>query len=75
MIIDKQFRQVESRDAAKGIVARADLYMSQKYDVKLSQSQRILFEVLDKQYPPSDWEKRWSDPVAAIEGSANPLIN
>ncbi len=75
IVIDKKLRQIEPRDAAKGIVARANLYMAQKYDIKLSQSQQALFKAWNTQYPPSDWERHWSQQVASIEGSSNSFIN
>lgn len=72
--IDKILRKVEPRDEAKGIGARASLFMSQRYDMPLSAAQTALFETWDKQYPPSAWEKAWSHQVADIEGYANPFI-
>ncbi len=70
-----QLRKVEPADSAKGIVARANLFMADKYNIRLSAAQRKLFEAWDKQFPPSDWEKKWAGKVAEIEGYQNPYIS
>lgn len=74
ILIDNSLRKVEPRDEAKGIVARANLFMSQKYGIKLSEEQRRLFETWNKEYPPTPWERVWSGKVAAIEGYSNNFI-
>ncbi|HVV67969.1 MAG TPA: endonuclease [Gammaproteobacteria bacterium] len=74
ILIDHETKQVEPRDLTKGIVARANLFMSITYGIKLSHSQQALFEVWNKQYPPSEWEKKWAKQVAYIEGYINPYI-
>lgn len=73
--IDSTLRKVEPPNRAKGIVARANLFMSYKYNVRLSSSQRKLFEAWNKLFPPSEQEKNWALSVAAIEGYANPYIH
>lgn len=73
--IDKDTRNVEPSDSAKGIVARANLFMSDKYHIRLSPAQRKLFNAWNKQFPPSDWEKQWAKKVFEIEGYINPYIN
>ncbi|STX81694.1 putative endonuclease-1 [Legionella busanensis] len=72
--IDKKSRRVEPADYAKGIVARANLFMAYKYGIELSEAQRNLFIVWDKQFPPSTNEKWWAEAVAKIEGYPNPYI-
>ena len=72
--VDRGLRKVEPNDSAKGIVARANLFMSEKYNISLSQSQRHLFEVWSKQFPPSEWEKEWAHKIELIEGYENPYI-
>lgn len=74
ILIDKLSRKVEPRAEAKGIVARANLFMAQQYGIALSPQQHHLFEAWDKQYPPGAWEKTWAAKVAAIEGYPNPFI-
>ncbi|STX38686.1 endonuclease [Legionella feeleii] len=73
--IDRKLRQVEPDDHIKGVVARANLFMADKYNIKLSAAQRQLFEIWDKRFPPDAWEKQWASKVAAIEGYSNPYIH
>ena len=72
--IDRQERKAEPDDRIKGLVARANLFMADHYQVRLSPSQRQLFLSWHKQYPPDDWEKEWGREVAKIEGYTNPYI-
>lgn len=44
-------------DYSKGQIARAYLYMSKTYHIKLSDQERKLMEAWDKMYPMSEWEK------------------
>ncbi|WP_131781534.1 endonuclease [Legionella gresilensis] len=72
--IDSSTRRVEPADYAKGIVARANLFMSYKYKIRLSEAQRTLFLSWDEQFPPNDIEIQWAQAVAKIEGYENPYI-
>jgi len=72
--VDKGTRKVEPDNSAKGIVARASLFMSEKYHIRLSKSQRKMFESWDKLNPPTKRELEWAQKVAAIEGYSNPYI-
>ena len=72
--IDKKNRKVEPSDRAKGIVARASLFMSDKYRLKLSDSQRRLFVAWHKLYPPTEWEIQWAQVIAERQGYSNPYI-
>lgn len=73
--VDKQLRRVEPADAAKGIVARANLFMAEHYHIHLSTPQEQLFKAWDKQFPPSEWEKQWANKVAALQGYRNHFID
>lgn len=75
ILIDRQLKQVEPRDEAKGIVARANLFMAYQYNIRLSGSQKALFEAWNKQFPPEEWEKKWATEVALIEGYNNSFIH
>lgn len=72
--IDTKLRKVNPPASSRGIVARANLFMADKYKIRLSDSQRKLFNAWDKQYPPTPWEKKWAKKVAEIEGYKNPYI-
>lgn len=72
--VDKIKKTVEPRNAIKGLVARANLFMSYRYNVPLSKEQRNLFESWHVKYPPTAAEKNWARQVAEIEGYHNPYI-
>lgn len=72
--IDPVNRQVEPADFAKGTVARANLFMADKYQITLSDAQRKLFTAWNQQFPPDSWEMTWAEKVRLIEGYANPYI-
>lgn len=74
MIIDRASHRVEPPHDAKGIVARAYLFVSEHYHLPLSSSQRQLFESWNILHPPSAWEKNWAMQVAEIEGYENHYI-
>lgn len=70
---DKERRIAEPPDRAKGIIARANLFMADKYKVELGE-QKELFLKWNKQFPPDFWELSWAAEVAAIVGYDNPYI-
>ena len=71
---DRTARRVEPADSAKGIVARANLFVAEHYGIRLSKAQRQLFLLWDKQFPPEPRELLWASRVAAIEGYGNSYI-
>ena len=73
--VNKQIRRAEPPDYAKGIVARANLFIADHYGIRISSAQRQLLTAWNQLYPPEDWEKEWAGRVAVIEGYSNPYIN
>lgn len=74
MKIDQKLRRAEPPDSAKGVVARAYLFMAEHYGLSLSPSQNQLFMAWNQKFAPSPWEKEWALHVASIEGYDNPYI-
>ena len=72
--VNKQIRRAEPPDYAKGIVARANLFIAHHYGIRISDAQRQLLTAWNQLYPPDAWEKEWAGRVAAIEGYSNPYI-
>jgi deoxyribonuclease-1 len=72
--IDKKTHRVEPSDNAKGIIARANLFLADRYNISLSNAQRKLFQAWNTQFPPTSWELEWSEHVFLIEGYENPYI-
>ena len=72
--VDKEARTAEPPARAKGIVARANLFMADKYSVEISEEERALLNLWNKKYPPGVWELQWAENVASIVGYTNPYI-
>lgn len=72
--VDKHRHLVEPSAAAKGIVARASLFMEEHYDIAVTAKQHELFLQWSHLYPPSQWEKEWDEAVYRIEGYHNHFI-
>ena len=72
--INKVTHEVEPSNKVKGIVARATLFMSDKYHIPLVENKRQLYLSWNKAFRPSIWEKEWALKVAKIEGYSNPYI-
>lgn len=72
--VDFKQRVFEPRDEAKGLVARINFYMHDRYNLSMSQQQQQLFMAWDKQYPPSAWERERDKRNAKIMGHSNPFV-
>ncbi len=59
---------------ARGIIARAYLYMAKRYAFKLSSSDLKQFRQWDKDYPPNAWECERNRLIAKIQGNDNQFI-
>ena len=73
--VDRELRRVEPNDKLKGTIARAYLYMTDTYHVRLSDSQRQLFEAWNKEYPPDAKEIDWDNDIQTIQGNHNLYIS
>lgn len=73
--VDKQTRRAEPPDYAKGIVARANLFVADYYGIRISNAQRQLLNAWNQLYPADNRERAWAARVAKIEGYNNPYIN
>ncbi|MCR4666870.1 MAG: endonuclease [Desulfovibrio sp.] len=68
-------RKVEPPARAKGIVARAYLYMDQSYpEYHMSRRQKRLMEVWNATYPPDEWECRRNTMIRERQGNGNSFI-
>lgn len=73
--IDPVTRRIEPRVLTRGVVARAYLYMAEKYDMRLSDAQRQLFMAWNNQYPPDSWELEWDRRIHDLQGNSNSFIS
>lgn len=65
----------EPRDEAKGIVARAWLYMSEKHKFHIPEPYRQTFVSWHQKYPVTETEIRMNARIKAIQGDANPYVS
>lgn len=71
MVVDYKSRKVQPPESARGFIARAYLYMHDRYGFQLAQQQRRLLEAWARQYPPSQWECHRHSAVVAKLGWQN----
>lgn len=74
MIIDFKRKQANPPERARGIIARAHKYMEGRYKIKLSSSQKKLFDAWDNMYPPDANECKRNQLIARVQGNDNPFI-
>lgn len=55
------------RDEIKGWIARTYLYMHEKHNIKISDSELKLMEAWDKQYPAKEEELKWLEKVEKVK--------
>jgi deoxyribonuclease-1 len=72
--IDTKGKRVVPPDYVKGDIARTYLYMSDRYDIKISDSQRKMFVVWDKEDPADEWEIEKNKRIKDVQGNSNPYI-
>ena len=74
MVVDFKLKLAQPPKEARGLIARAYLYMAQKYKIRLAAQQRRLYEAWDRQYPVTKWECRRNELIAAAQGNDNPFV-
>lgn len=74
MKIDMETRRVEPSIATRGAIARVYLYMSETYQIPLSDSQRQLMNAWNKSYPPDEWEIERDNRIAKVQGNHNAFV-
>ncbi len=72
--VDFRKRAFEPRDEAKGMVARINFYMHDRYNLKMSQQQQRLFIAWNKQFPVTAWELKRDQRIAKVMGHSNPFV-
>ncbi len=72
--VDTRRRRVEPRPEARGRIARAMLYMADRYGLTLYPRQRALMEQWHRRHPPDEAERRHNRLVQRLQGTANPYI-
>jgi len=74
MVVDFAKRRAQPPEASRGAIARAYLYMAQRYDLRIAEQQLKLFNAWNKQYPADAWECQRNRRIAQLQGQVNPFI-
>lgn len=72
---DFKNRIFEPRDEVKGMIARINFYVHDRYNLRMSDQQQRLFMAWDKQYPVSEWEKLRNQRIAGVVGYENAFVS
>jgi len=73
--LDESTRRVEPRPAIRGEIARAMLYMADRYDLYLKKKLRKLILEWHKQDPADDFERQRNEKIYKIQGNRNHWID
>ena len=73
--IDKHKRLAEPREAVRGDIARAVLYMEERWGIPIYQRQRSLLLRWHQEDPPDSHERWRNDQIEAYQGNRNPWID
>ena len=74
MVVDFKLKQVQPPEHSRGAIARAYLYMADRYGLKLSKKESQLYNVWHKQNPPSRWECQRNALIKEKQGNENRFI-
>lgn len=74
MKIDFKGKRVTPPKNVRGDIARTYLYMSDRYDIRLSDGQRKMFDAWNKQDPIDQWEIEKNKRIKSVQGNSNPYI-
>lgn len=74
MKIDFKSKAVTPPSNVRGDIARTYFYMSDRYGIKISDAQRKMFEVWNKQDPVDKWELEKNRRIKEVQGNSNKYI-
>jgi deoxyribonuclease-1 len=72
--VDFKNRRAFVRDEIKGDIARIYFYMSDKYNIPLSEQEKRMFSTWNKTDPISEWEKIKNKRIEKLQGNSNRFI-
>jgi deoxyribonuclease-1 len=75
MVIDRNKEEAMPPVRARGIIARAYLYMSSRYNIELSKEKEQLFKKWNKMYAPDKNECLRNSRIRQIQGHDNPFVS
>ena len=62
------------KEDIRGDIARIYFYMSEKYNIALSNDEMVMFKAWNKNDPVSQWEKTKNDRVKRLQGNGNRFV-
>lgn len=71
MVVDFKAKVAMPRKRVRGMIARTYLYMSQRYQLRLSRQDRRLYEAWHRAYPVEAWERQRNQQVGCVMGWGN----
>lgn len=74
VVIDFKLKRIQPAEFSRGPIARAYLYMSEQYHIRLSKTNRRMFETWNKMYPPSADECRRDQAIELVQGNSNHFV-
>lgn len=74
MAVDFKGRAAYPPEAIKGEIARAWLYMSERYHIRMGSSYARLMRAWHRQHPVSDWERTRARRIEALQGQRNRFV-
>lgn len=74
MVVDFKARVAMPRKQIRGMIARTYLYMSDRYNLRLSKNNRRLYEVWHRTYPVKHWERQRNQLLGCVMGWGNPYV-
>ncbi|ALV64637.1 endonuclease [Campylobacter fetus] len=72
--VDFEAKRAYPKQDIRGDIARAYFYMRDQYGINLSNQERRLMEVWDKQDPTDEWERIKNQRVYELQGNKNKFI-
>ncbi|OYW96178.1 MAG: deoxyribonuclease [Pseudomonadales bacterium 32-61-5] len=70
-VVNFKQRTAMPPEYSRGAIARAYLYMAERYNLRLSRQDQRLYDIWNRQYPVSEWERWRNRSIACIQGNAN----
>ena len=73
--VDFKGRIAEPREEVRGDIARIYFYMEKKYNLKISRSQKRLFQAWAKSDPVSQWENKKKELILKVQSVKTPFFD
>ena len=73
--VDTKYKRAYPKEDIRGDIARIYFYMSDKYNLEMSEQEKKMFTIWNKQDPVSQWERIKNDRVEKIQGNRNKFID